>query len=699
VVAHAVRVDKVAVNGAYSSEWLSLGEVVVTGAPASPYAGKFETDVMDAMLGVSAEGFVRATFSPEQPTRAILDVTYDDAFAARVGEGAWAGVALGAEAAAGSVALPVDRTQLASGLLALHGTNIDVADDDFLLVPTLLAQDFDIGPLAYFTTPTPGEPNGTGVAGKVALPTMDPPRGFYDAPTAVAITTATPGATLVYTLDGSAPTRTNGTAVEPAREDLAAEVTVEMPTTGMLRAAAFRDGWTDSATATHTYLFLGDVIRQPALPPGLPATWDGISEAPVTGDYEMDPEVVDDPVTHDALVAGLRGIPSLSIVMDPADLWGADGIYINSAERGDSYERAGSVELILPDGSTAFAEDVGIRIHGYGWRYHSSTKKHSFRLEWSSSYGNTKLRYPWFEDAPVEAFDSIVLRAGGSKTWLDFRDPAQAQYLHDAFARDTARDMGKVDGHATYVHLYMDGLYWGLYNPVERPDAQFGEEYFGGDDDEYDAINRRTVTNEAIDGTLGVYEELLARADEELSRSYARVEELLDIEDLIDYMLIHQYTVNRDGPCCFQHNNMRGVRRRVDGEQFRFFVWDMEYSLWDAADATNVEVDIAGAISHVYARLRGNVEFRERYSERAHLHLDGDGALTPRRARDRYQARADEIYGALLAESARWGDTYRATPYTRDVEWEDERSRLVEEFFPYRTDAMIEQLRAAGLYE
>lgn len=698
VVARAVRVDKAAVNGAYSSEWLSLGEVVVTGSPASPYAGRFASDVADAMRGVSADAFVRAPFAPAEATRAVLDVSYDDAFAARVGGGAWAGVALAAEAAAGSVGLAVDRAEAAAGMLALHGMNVDVDDDDFLLVPTLRVQRFEPGPMAYFTTPTPGEPNGTGVAGLVATPTMDPPRGFYDGPTEVTIATSTPGATLVYTLDGSEPSMDHGTAVEPAREDLAAAAAVEVGTTSILRAAAFRSGWTDSRVATHTYLFLDDVIRQPALPAGLPATWDGVSEAPVSGDYEMDPEVVDDPGTHDALVTGLREIPTLSIAMDPADLWGTDGIYINSAERGDSYERRASVELILPDGTTAFAEDVGIRVHGYGWRYHSSTKKHSFRLQWSPTYGASKLDYPWFADAPVDRFDSIVLRAGGSKTWLDFRDPAQAQYLHDAFARDTARDMGKVDGHATYVHLYLDGLYWGLYDPVERPDAGFGEEYFGGDDDEYDAINRRTVTNEAIDGTLEAYEELLSRADEDLSGDYARVEELLDIDDLIDYMLIHQYTVNRDGPCCFEHNNMRGVRRRADGEQFRFFTWDMEYSLWDAADATNIDVDISGAVSHVYARLRGNAEFRERYSERAHLHLDGDGALTPARCLERYQDRADEIYGALLAESARWGDTYRSTPYTRDVEWEAERSRLVAEFFPYRTGIMIGQLRAAGLY-
>lgn len=682
VYARHARLEKVAVNGAYSSEWLSMGEVVVTGSRASPYASRIRTEVPSA-------GGVRVPVSVgEAPNRATLAIAYDDAFRMYV-DGVEAEATELVAHDGETATFTLDPTLFPAGdrVVAFEALSVDA--DDLLLAPTLTLARVTSGAPALFTTPTPGEPNGEGVDGRVSTPTVSPPRGFYDAPFTATLATDTPGATVVYTLDGTLPTLENGTV----------GTAVEVPTTATLRVAAYLDGWAPSDVVTHTYLFIADIVRQPAAPPGVPTTWDGISEAPVSGDYEMDPDIVDDPAYAADLLVGLRAIPTLSIVMDPADLWGGDGIYVNSAERGKAYERAASVEWILPDGTTGFAETCGVRIHGYGWRYHSATKKHSFRLEFSRDYGTSKLDYPLFDDAPVEKFDSIVLRAGGSKTWLDFRDPANAQYLHDAFARDTARDMGKVDGHATYVHLYLNGLYWGLYNPVERPEAGFGEEYFGGDADEYDAINRRTVTNEAVDGTLDAYNELLRRADEDLTSSYAAIEEMLDVDALVDYMLIHQYTVNRDGPCCFESNNMRGLRRRVDGEQFRFFVWDMEYSLWDATDATNVSVDVAGSISHVYTRLQTNADFRARYAERARLHLEGGGALTPDAAAARYEARADEIYDALVAESARWGDTYRDTPYTRDVEWQAEYTRLMTEFFPRRTDELIAQLRAVGLYE
>ena len=45
-----------------------------------------------------------------------------------------------------------------------------------------------------------------------AAPTFSPAGGNYNAPQTVTITTTTPGATIRYTLDGSTPSETNGTA-------------------------------------------------------------------------------------------------------------------------------------------------------------------------------------------------------------------------------------------------------------------------------------------------------------------------------------------------------------------------------------------------------------------------------------------------------------------------------------------------------
>ncbi len=110
-------------------------------------------------------------------------------------------------------------------------------------------------------------------------------------------------------------------------------------------------------------------------------------------------------------------------------------------------------------------------------------------------------------------------------------------------------------------------------------------------------------------------------------------------------------------------------------------------------------MDVANTIARVYARLRDNPEFRLRYADRAHQHFFNDGTLTPQAAAARWQARADEIYTAIVAESARWGDFRRPDdPYTRDGQWQMELDRLTTTYFPQRTDILLEDLRAAELY-
>ncbi len=545
-----------------------------------------------------------------------------------------------------------------------------------------------------FTNPSPGEPNGLSFAGVVGDTKFNIDRGFFTEAFEVEITTETEGVRILYTTNGEIPSE--GTLFTgPIGLEYAGPIPISETTT--LRARAFKQGYLPSNTDTQTYIFPQQVIRQPDDPEGFPERW-----VNYPADYGMDPRVVDDPAYKDEIVSGLTSISSMSLVLDPDDLFEArDGIYANSTDRGDASERIGSVELIHPDGSRGFQEDCGIRVHGFGWRDHNNTHKHSFRLEFRERYGKTKLDYKLFEDAPVERFDSIVLRSQGSKGWQDFRDPEQTQYLHDTFARDTARDMGKIDGHATYVHLYLNGLYWGLYNPVERPDADFAAEYFGGEAEEYDAINRRTTTNEAIDGDLEAYNEMieLARKGVTTLEEYEAIKGYLDIDDLIDYMLIHQYTSNRDGPEEFNSNNMRGVRKREPGAQFRFFVWDMEYSLWEVDRNININVAIPGSISFVYSKLRAFPEFRLRYADHVRRHLFNGGALTPDKVLERWNRRSDEIFSALLGESARWGDAKRPSrPFTRDVEWAEERRRLVEEYFPERTAVLIKQLKEADLY-
>src|SRR5690606_20431833 len=110
-------------------------------------------------------------------------------------------------------------------------------------------------------------------------------------------------------------------------------------------------------------------------------------------------------------------------------------------------------------------------------------------------------------------------RSQGSRGWNDFRESIiHTQYIRDAWARHTARDMGKLTTQSTYVHLYLNGLYWGLYNPVERPDAQFLVHHLGGEREDYDALNARVGVIEVIDGTRAAWDRVMALSRSDVTR-------------------------------------------------------------------------------------------------------------------------------------------------------------------------------------
>ena len=106
----------------------------------------------------------------------------------------------------------------------------------------------------YFVTPTPGAVNSSGFTEFVADTAFSVDRGFYSSPISVAITSATQGAEIRYTTDGSKPTESTGNVYTGP---------VPISETTVLRAAAFKPGAIPTNVDTHTYIFTADVIAHP----------------------------------------------------------------------------------------------------------------------------------------------------------------------------------------------------------------------------------------------------------------------------------------------------------------------------------------------------------------------------------------------------------------------------------------------------
>lgn len=545
----------------------------------------------------------------------------------------------------------------------------------------------------FLANPTPGSPNDPTLAyaGTAAPVQFSVAHGFYDQPFTLELSADSPEATIRYTTDGSVPNESYGQLYqEPLR----------ISQTTFVRAVAFRPGFLPAPVNTQSYIFPDNVLAQPAKPPGFPDTWGqhtvdflGYKSGElVQADYEMDPAIVNDPRYKPDLKAGLKAIPTLSIVT------GVKGfkIYANPRERGLNWEEPVSVELIDPSGAgPGFQINAGIRIQGGAGRW-EFMPKHSFRLFFRDKYGSGKLEYPLFANSPIETFDTLILRAGSDRSFAghpDTGDQRLTTYTHDEWLRASQIAMSGVGSHGMFVHLYLNGLYWGLYNVIERPDESFLAAYYGGEKEEWYVVNHSGTVSGSSDRFTEMLEWAKAGglADPE---KYAALRSYLDIPQFCDYLILEWYAGNTDWP---QNNWYAGVHNPAG--QVRFLVWDGELTWVEGAKVhvgqTNA-VGLTNTIKPIFEALIQNSDFKIELADRVYKHLFNGGALTDANAQARWEALARLVEPAIVAESARWGDARYDQPITPD-DWRRANATVLTQM-EGNGAKLIAQLRRLGYY-
>ena len=558
------------------------------------------------------------------------------------------------------------------------------------------------------------------------------PHGFYDSPFEVSISQAGDGQegglAIRYTLDGSEPTFLS-TLYQGA---------LRVKGNTILRAAAFNGEVRVSPVSTATYLFLDDVLRQSNTPEGYPDTWGEFTDiwGTAEADYEMDPEMTSNAKLAKKIRQGLTAIPTLSVVTDREGLFShipdsaQGGIYIYTGTPvgdgiGRGWERHVSMEMFGGDDQNLnLTVDCGIKLHGGHSRLAEKNPKHSFRLMFKSEFGPGKLNYPIFGPDGPEKFDQLILRCMFGNAWQhwDGGNRKRAQYERDTWARTVQSLMGHPASRVRYVHLYLNGMYWGLYNLAERVDDYYCSSNFGGKKSEYDVIkveeDHAGHTIEPADGTMEKWDEMMVLVNKASSSNAAyfqltgcnasgepdnSVEPLLDVDNFIDHILINQYGGNTD----WDYHNWYAFRNRESADcGFRFVCWDSEL-IFGSPTEHNLGYFNNGAPTYILNRLVRNPNFLHRYMDRAYKHLVAPGGwLTPERVVQVWDSLYNVIALPLYAESARWGDYRRDVHpymsqgklYTVDDYYLPERQRLLTEYFPFRSEILVEQLKDRGWY-
>lgn len=560
------------------------------------------------------------------------------------------------------------------------------------------------------------------------------PKGFYTQAFDLRLDVPDPSYTLVYTIDGSNP-QTSSTAIngdQSATINVDPGLTAGRPKTPcfIVRASLRQGTMIPSFPLTQTYIFLDHVMNQDHPGGGWPT-------GPINNqafDLAMDPDITHSPRWGGLMNEAMTDIPSISVVTDLSALFDTvTGIYVNALEHGDGYERFSSVELIDPAGSPGFNINAGLRIRG-GYSRNPQFPKHAFRLFFREDYGAAKLEYPLFGDEGVQEFDKIDLRCEQNYAWSRPGDNQRRNTaVREVFSRDTQRKMGHPYTRSRYYHLYLNGMYWGLFQTQERSEARYAADYFGGSKDDYDVVKYAAELGdvEATDGNLLSWNKIYNMTTRGFANNadYFALEGkdqygipkkggevIVDIDNLIDYMQLIFYTGNFDAPVSAFNdnrtpNNFYAIDKRDDKSTgFVFFAHDSEHTMMIERESPGIgiqenRVQIPGLnVSANYnfhpqwlhQRLTQNAEYRQRFADRAYKNFFNQGVFTPAAVRERFAERAAEIDMAIIGESARWGDTYHSVPLTKD-DWLIEINDIYTRYFPFRTDIVINQMKVANL--
>jgi hypothetical protein len=720
---HEGEIDDVAIW----SEALNSASIASLAAGAQPddlagFTPYIATNVQTPMRNVNASLYLRLPFSVNRATplnSATLRVRYDDGFIAFIDgvevarRNAPASPAYNSSATADrssddaleieTIDISAHAALLANGnhVFAIHALNDSPGSTEFLLNAELSAATLTQNEAIYFDSPTPGAPDVTGFAGFVADTVFTPKRGYVSAPQTITITCATPGATIAYTLDGSDPSPTNGTQVPAPNAATPPTATIGISSTRYIRAMAHQPGAGLRATNadTHTYLFTPQILTQSNTQAGYPVSWAGRA-----ADYGMDPLVVNSTLPGYSVPDALASLPAISMTCPVADLFGVpSGIYYDTQLRGPSAERKVSIEWINPDGAPGWHVQCGTRIHGNSSRSHAFIPKHPLRLVFRGEYGYAKLRRDIFGGG-VKKFDQLLLRGcstdsmpvvdgnidDGEQRWNNDK----ATYLRDQYLRDVLNDLGSPNSRGRYAHLFINGLYWGLYNIAERPTASFFADTFGGAKEEWDVIKdfvevhdgNATAWNAMMtinNNTSLPYETRAQRLlgnDPDGTRNPA-FEIYLHLPSFIDYMIVHIAAGAEDWP---DHDWWAGRRRGPLSDGFHFVAWDQEISndsltrtsgrgsanpFESVGNPANQSIVDRNGPAGLYDTLRRAPTFQAMFRERVHALLFNNGPLSPAAQKARWALRQAEIDKAVVAESARWGDAAGESTKKRETTW------------------------------
>ncbi len=296
---------------------------------------------------------------------------------------------------------------------------------------------------------------------------------------------------------------------------------------------------------------------------------------------------------------------------------------------GREYEIPMSVQ-VFENGKLEYTSDVGARIAGNWTR---SYPQKSIRLYARSDYGDSKMRYAFFDELTdingntIKEFDKVTLSNGGG----------DCPYLHfrDALIQEIAEDGGlSIDYMASEPCIvFLDGEFWGFYLMREKVDGDYIEAHYGIDKDDTVVIKNGGI-EEGTSEDITEFDDFCnwaEAADLTDEANYQKVCDTIDIESFMDYVAVETYICNSDWAPTYLNNFILWKSRTVNDSipysdgKWRFVLYDTDNSagLYRSTESSysydmlSNLYDTARYCNYlaVFYNLMNNQDFRDRFYE------------------------------------------------------------------------------------
>jgi len=376
----------------------------------------------------------------------------------------------------------------------------------------------------YYRAPTPGAINAGGVKELAIAPIASVPSGQYDDIDELVVEFYADGE-IRYTTDGSAPTASSRKYTGPFHLDQ----------TSVIRAMTIRDGAVSSPVSSWTFLVneghTMDVVSLVSAPEGLFSTGSGIYSQ---GPYRLLPP---GETEGDGLVYPYVG----------ANYW-------------KKWVRQSNLTF-LPKYGAGFSYDCGASIFG---GYSRMNSKKSMKFKFKRQYGTPKLNYKLFPNRDFSEFDCIVMRTGGQD--------AYGTLIKDDLTSVLMDDL--IDNMATRpVVYYINGEYYGVYFLREKVNRHFIASHYGVPTDHIDIIQGNAHCEAGSIKDWNNFLNFIKSHDMSVAENYKWVEDRMDIQSFIDWIICETYVGNTDA------GNVRTFRSPNIDNKWHWLLYDVDISM------------------------------------------------------------------------------------------------------------------------